>query len=203
MAPPFSPSPVFFLVAAKNLLLLSAAMVLLSRNPVHSVLFLVLAFCNGAVLLLLLGAEFLAMIFLVVYVGAIAVLFLFIVMMLNLKVDRFRQEFLGHYPLALLSLLFLSAELLVAFALPTPSPLFSPLGPLSYQQWPLILQASPNMALLGNLLYTYHYLPFLLSGFILLLAMVGSIVLSLVPSSFSLRQSIYGQVVRSNAVRLR
>src|SRR5690606_16986141 len=92
----------------KLTLLVSGLMVLAAKNPVHSVLFLILAFCNGSAYLLLLGMEFLAITFLVVYAGAVAVLFLFIVMMLNLKILEFRQTLLNHYPVgAGLLLLFL------------------------------------------------------------------------------------------------
>jgi NADH-quinone oxidoreductase subunit J len=189
----------------KLLLCFSAFMVLASQNPVHSVLFLVLVFCNGAGILLLLGFEFLAMIFLVVYVGAIAVLFLFVVMMLNLKLPGFRQSLLNHYPVSLFVLLLFFGEFtyyLSGLAVGLGSPTF--LADF-YQNWGSHLAGLSNVHLLGSLLYTYYYLAFLLSGFILLVAMVSSIFLTLGTSSGrvpSLGQDVYGQVVRSNVVRL-
>lgn len=183
------------------LLCASAFMVLASKNPVHSVLFLVLVFCNGAGLLLLGGLEFLALIFLVVYVGAIAVLFLFIVMMLNLKIIGFRQSLLNHYPVSLVLLGFLLLEM--AYGLLEISwgiPLFS----LPLSSWAVSLNGHDNIHLLGNFIYTYGYLAFLVSGLLLLVAMVASIFLTLDPLAVpsSRRQDIFLQVSRSSSLRL-
>jgi NADH-quinone oxidoreductase subunit J len=180
------------------LLPLAGLLVLGSKNPVHSVLFLVLVFLNAAAFLVLLGVEFLAMLFLVVYVGAVAVLFLFVVMMLNLKVEGFRQSLLNHYPVALLLLLGLVA---LALALTPPSSLV-PVGPAV--AWEGVLQWRENLPLLGYQLYTYQFLPLLLASLLLLVAMVGSILLTFLPSEESAgrRQNIYRQVVRSTAIRL-
>jgi len=178
----------------KVLLLLSAFMVLLVKNPIHSVLFLILAFCNGAGLLLLFGMEFLAITFLVVYAGAVAVLFLFIVMMLNLKVVEFRQTLLNHYPVSLLLLLSLFLESFLSIsglALPSSAP---------YPEWSGLLLGQSNVQVLGGLLYTYYYLPFLVAGLILLLAMLGSIVLTFSRKEGDKRQQIYDQVVRETTL---
>ena len=178
------------------LLLISGALVLLSKNPVHSVLFLILVFCNGSALLLLLGLEFLSIIFLVVYVGAIAVLFLFIVMMLNLKIVEFRQSLLNHYPVSLFFLSLFLLEFLSVF----PSTFRDGISSLNTEStdWAVLLLAKGNIQLLGELLYTYFYLPFILSGVILLLSMVGSIFLTFSKKEEGRRQLIYSQVVRSS-----
>jgi NADH-quinone oxidoreductase subunit J len=178
-----------------SLLPLLALLVLGSKNPVHSVLFLVLTFLNAAALLLLLGTEFLALLLLVVYVGAVAVLFLFIVMMLQLKLEGFRQSLLNHYPVSLLlaGLLALGGRRLL-------DPLLGPLV-LPRTSWASTLQWQDNLPLLGSLLYTHQFLPLLLASLLLLVAMVGSILLTFAPTS-GRRQSIYQQVVRTTTLRL-
>ena len=148
-------------------------MVIAARNPVHSVLFLILAFFNGAALFVLLGAEFLAMILIVVYVGAIAVLFLFVVMMLNINFVELRQGFLQYLPVGALIGLVLLAELVLvggtwAFgpemsgAMPTPE-----------------IGDRTNTEALGDILYTQYIYLFQTAGIILLVAMIGAIVLTL------------------------
>jgi NADH-quinone oxidoreductase subunit J len=182
----------------KLLLLFSGFMVLASKNPVHSVLFLILAFCNGAALLLLLGMEFLAITFLVVYAGAIAVLFLFIVMMLNLKIVEFRQSLLNHYPVSLFLLLLLGVEAVVYLS----SYQFVIHFPF-YREWSGLVAGHGNVYLLGSLLYTYYYLPFLVAGVILLVSMVGSIVLTFSKKGAEeRRQQVYDQIVRDSSIRL-
>jgi NADH:ubiquinone oxidoreductase subunit 6 (subunit J) len=193
----------FLLLFFKTLICVSAFMVLASKNPVHSVLFLILVFCNGAGLLILLGMEFLAMIFLVVYVGAIAVLFLFIVMMLNLKIVEFRQSFLNHYPVSFFIMIFFLVEVylflsnysFVNFSLSY----FSH----SYTTWVDLLQAKNNMFVIGSLLYTYYYLAFILSSIVLLVAMIGSIVLTFSKrEDYGKSQQIFEQVLRDNKIKL-
>jgi NADH-quinone oxidoreductase subunit J len=172
-------------------------LVLGSKNPVHSVLFLVLVFLNSAAFLVFLGVEFLAMLFLVVYVGAVAVLFLFVVMMLNLKVEGFRQSLLNHYPVSL-GLLF-GLGLLIFFLVPAPPLSFSPV----LVAWDGVFQWRENLPLLGYQLYTYQFLSLLLASLLLLVAMVGSILLTFLPAEepTGRRQNIYRQVVRSNSIR--
>jgi NADH-quinone oxidoreductase subunit J len=151
----------------------AGVMVISARNPVHSVLFLILAFFNAAALFVLLGAEFLAMILIVVYVGAIAVLFLFVVMMLNINFVELRQGFLQYLPIGALIGLVLLAELVLvggswAFgpemsgAMPTPE-----------------ITDRTNTEALGDILYTQYIYLFQAAGIILLVAMVGAIVLTL------------------------
>ncbi|MDP7650793.1 MAG: NADH-quinone oxidoreductase subunit J [Rhodospirillales bacterium] len=152
----------------------AAVMVISARNPVHSVLFLILAFFNGAGLFVLLGAEFLAMILVVVYVGAVAVLFMFVVMMLDINFVELRQGFLQYLPIGGVVGLVLLAELLVIAggwtlapeaasggAAPAPAP-----------------ETLSNTQALGELLYTHYIYLFQGAGLILLVAMIGAIVLT-------------------------
>ncbi|HCY47601.1 MAG TPA: NADH-quinone oxidoreductase subunit J [Alphaproteobacteria bacterium] len=183
----------FYIIAF--ITLLSAFLVVSARNPVHSVLFLILTFFSSAGLFLLLGAEFLAMILMVVYVGAVAVLFLFVVMMLDVDFAELRQGFLSYLPLGGLIALALVAEILVAIVgreLGSGSSLINQ-------------QDAANTQLIGQVLYTDHVLLFQLSGLILLVAMIGAIVLTLRHRDGVRRQNIASQVGRraEDAVELK
>jgi NADH-quinone oxidoreductase subunit J len=158
---------VFYLFA--GIMVASGAMVISARNPVHSVLFLILAFFNAAGLFVLMGAEFLAMILVVVYVGAVAVLFLFVVMMLDIDFASLRSGFTRNLPFGLLIALVLLAEIIVA-ANARGS------GPLSAGKPPEAAQ--PNIVALGEALYGRFLFPFEIAGLILLVAMIGAIVLT-------------------------
>ena len=162
----------FYLFSA--IALASGVMVISARNPVHSVLFLILAFFNAAGLFVLLGAEFLAMILVIVYVGAVAVLFLFVVMMLDINFAELRQGFLQYLPIGGLIGLVLFVELsLVSFAW-----VFGPgAAPATAAPMPPPAQLS-NTAALGMLLYTRYVYAFQAAGMVLLVAMVGAIVLT-------------------------
>lgn len=152
----------------------SAVMVISARNPVHSVLFLILAFFNSAGLFVLLGAEFLAMILVVVYVGAVAVLFMFVVMMLDINFVEMRQGFLRYLPLGAMIGLVLLGEMLVIIGGWT-------LAPEVAQTVNHPIQApdvTTNTEALGVLLYTHYIYLFQASGMILLVAMIGAIVLT-------------------------
>jgi NADH-quinone oxidoreductase subunit J len=151
----------------------SAFMVVASRNPVHSVLFLILAFVNAAGLFLLLGAEFLAMLLIVVYVGAVAVLFLFVVMMLDVDFAEFRQGFLNYLPIgALIGLIFLVELLVVVGAwVIDPQIVRAPVAPIPGNV--------TNTAAIGQVLYTQYVYYFQAAGLVLLVAMIGAIVLTL------------------------
>jgi NADH-quinone oxidoreductase subunit J len=151
----------------------AAVMVISARNPVHSVLFLILAFFNGAGLFVLLGAEFLAMILVVVYVGAVAVLFMFVVMMLDINFVELRQGFLQYLPIGGVVGLVLLAELLVIVGGWTLSP--EAAGGAAPAPAPETLN---NTRALGELLYTHYIYLFQASGLILLVAMIGAIVLT-------------------------
>ncbi len=152
----------------------SAVMVISARNPVHSVLFLILAFFNSAGLFVLLGAEFLAMILIVVYVGAVAVLFMFVVMMLDIDSVQLRQGFLQYLPLGAMIGLVLLGEMLVIIGGWTLAP---EVAATASQPTPAP-DVTTNTQALGELLYTHYVYLFQAAGMILLVAMIGSIVLT-------------------------
>jgi NADH-quinone oxidoreductase subunit J len=174
----------------------SALMVIAARNPVHSVLFLILAFFNAAALFVLLGAEFLAMILVVVYVGAVAVLFLFVVMMLDIDFVALRSGFMRYLPLGTFLGLVLFAEFLVV------------LGAWTFAGGARAVRAVPlpegvtNTEALGRILYTDYIFYFQTAGVILLVAMIGAIVLTLRQRPGVKRQSIARQVAREPAAAI-
>ena len=170
----------------------SAVMVISARNPVHSVLFLILAFFNSAGLFVLMGAEFLAMILVVVYVGAVAVLFLFVVMMLDINFVEMRQGFLHYLPVGGLIGLILLAELLIVVGGWTLAPETAGVGAAPA---PPIDEVS-NTEALGRLLYTDYIYLFQAAGIVLLIAMVGAIVLTLRRRPGVRRQNIADQIAR-------
>jgi NADH-quinone oxidoreductase subunit J len=179
----------FYLFAA--ICVASAYMVIASRNPVHSVLFLILAFVNAAGLFVMMGAEFLAMILIVVYVGAVAVLFLFVVMMLDVDFAQLRQGALQYLPVGLLiGGIFLAELLLVvgawAIGPGVPHAIASP-----------IPTTMPNTEAIGAVLYTKYVYFFEVAGLVLLVAMIGAIVLTLRHKVRVRRQSIVRQVSRT------
>jgi NADH-quinone oxidoreductase subunit J len=189
---------VFFFYVFSGVLIASAVMVIAARNPVHSVLFLILAFFNAAGLFLLLGAEFLAMILLVVYVGAVAVLFLFVVMMLDVDFAELKQGFLQYLPLgAVLGVILLVEILLVV-------------GAWAIAPEVANLRAAPapapadvdNTRALGRVLYTQYVYYFQASGLVLLVAMIGAIVLTLRHKEGVKRQDIAAQVARTPATAI-
>ena len=152
----------------------AGVMVISARNPVHSVLFLILAFFNAAGLFVLMGAEFIAMILVIVYVGAVAVLFLFVVMMLDINFAALRQGFLQYLPIGALIGIVLLAELVFVFASWT----FAPdVAAVIAAPTPAAAQVS-NTHALGRLIYTHYVYLFQAAGLILLVAMVGAIVLT-------------------------
>ena len=175
------------------IMIASAVMVISARNPVHSVLFLILAFFNAAALFLLTGAEFLAMILLLVYVGAVAVLFLFVVMMLDVDFAELKQGALQYAPVGALVGLILLAELVVVFVSTKFSPKLGEAGVL-----PIPDPATrTNTQTLGDVLYTNYVFFFQIAGLVLLVAMIGAIVLTLRHKPNVKRQSIPDQVART------
>ena len=148
----------------------SAFMVIAAKNPVHSVLFLILAFVNAAGLFVLLGAEFLAMILIVVYVGAVAVLFLFVVMMLDIDFAQLRSGFTKNLPFGIIIALVLLAEIVVA--------VFGWKAGPAMSGGHIAAARQPNIVALGQLLYSRYLFPFEIAGLILLVAMIGAIVLT-------------------------
>ena len=171
----------------------SGVMVISARNPVHSVLFLILAFFNAAGLFVLMGAEFLAMILVVVYVGAVAVLFLFVVMMLDINFARLRQGLLRYLPVGAAVGLILLAELVLIIG----SWVGAPDGSQTRPMPPATEMA--NTEALGRILYTDYVYLFQASGMVLLVAMIGAIVLTLRHREGVRRQTIGTQVRRTKA----
>jgi NADH-quinone oxidoreductase subunit J len=184
---------VFYLFAA--ITVAAGVMVVSSRNPVHSVLFLILAFFNSAGLFVLMGAEFLAMILVVVYVGAVAVLFLFVVMMLDINFVRMREGALQYLPLgAMIGLILLVELVLIGGAW-----IISPAAELAISHPVMPAAEMNNTRALGNLIYTDYIYLFQASGLILLVAMIGAIVLTLRKREGVRRQSIAKQTSRTRA----
>jgi NADH-quinone oxidoreductase subunit J len=158
----------FYLFAVMTIA--SAVLVIFARNPVHSVLWLILAFFNAAGLMLIVGAEFIALLLVIVYVGAVAVLFLFVVMMLDIDFAQLRSGFIKNLPLGILLALVLLAEVIFAVSAWRAGPALSGAAPPEATQ--------PNIVALGQVLYTRFLFPFELAGLILLVAMIGAIVLT-------------------------
>jgi NADH-quinone oxidoreductase subunit J len=160
----------FYLFAI--LVVSSGALTILSRNPVHSVLWLILAFFNAAGLMVLLGAEFIAMLLVIVYVGAVAVLFLFVVMMLDIDFAELRAGFVDYLPFGLLIALVLLAEIVLGIGLWSAGPI-----ELAQRAAPTAPDVS-NIKAIGTLLYTRYIFLFEAAGIVLLVAMIGAIVLT-------------------------
>lgn len=180
----------FYLFAA--ITVASAFMVIASRNPVHAVLFLIAAFVNSAGLFILLGAEFLALILVVVYVGAVAVLFLFVVMMLDVDFAELRAGFLRYLPVGAL----IGIVLLIELAMVLGGWVISPELTAHVQSPVAPLGNVTNTEALGRILYTKYVYFFLAAGMVLLVAMIGAIVLTLRHKEGVKRQSIAAQVAR-------
>jgi NADH-quinone oxidoreductase subunit J len=182
----------FYLFA--TLTIASAVLVIFARNPVHSVLWLIVAFFNSAGLMLLLGAEFIAMLIVIVYVGAVAVLFLFVVMMLDIDFGQLRSGFSRNMPFAVLIALVLLAEIFIA---------------VQARHEGTSIAARPaeagqsNIVALGEQLYSRYLLPFELAGLILLVAMIGAIVLTHRSRPGTRGQNVSKQIARrpEDAVR--
>ncbi|MCH2549440.1 MAG: NADH-quinone oxidoreductase subunit J [Alphaproteobacteria bacterium] len=168
----------------------SAVMVISARNPVHSVLFLILAFFNSAGLFVLLGAEFLAMILVVVYVGAVAVLFLFVVMMLDINFVELREGFLQYLPIGALVGIILMAELVLIFG----SWVINPKSEAIVATNIVSSTEITNTHALGQLIYTHYIYLFQAAGLLLLVAMIGAIVLTVRKRPNVKRQNISDQV---------
>jgi len=172
----------------------SGAMVITARNPVHAVLFLILAFFNGAGLFILLGAEFLAMLLIIVYVGAVAVLFLFVVMMLDVDFAELKAGFIKNAPVGALIGGVVLIELAALFLV-----YGFDLGVAGNVQTAMPSTGSgiDNTTALGRVIYTKYVYFFQASGLILLVAMIGAIVLTLRHKEGVKRQSVAAQVARS------
>jgi NADH-quinone oxidoreductase subunit J len=190
--------PAIFFYLFAGVCVAAAFMVVAAKNPVHSVLFLILAFVNAAGLFILLGAEFLAMILVIVYVGAVAVLFLFVVMMLDVDFAELRQGFLQYLPIgAFLGIVLLTELVLVvggwAIGSDVQQAIVSPTPPIARM---------PNAEALGHVLYTRYVYFFQAAGVVLLVAMIGAIVLTLRHKTNVRRQDIANQVARTKATAI-
>jgi NADH-quinone oxidoreductase subunit J len=189
------PQAIFFYLFAA-VCIASAIMVIAARNPVHSVLFLILAFVNAAGLFMLMGAEFLAMILIVVYVGAVAVLFLFVVMMLDVDFTELRHGFLNYLPVGGLVGVILLIELIFVVVTWIIAP-----GAPKVIAAPIASDVSNTQAL-GLVLYTRYVYYFEAAGMILLVAMIGAIVMTLQHKAGVKRQSIAEQVGRRRSTAI-
>jgi len=175
----------FLLVSINFFLLLFGVLVLISENPVHSVLFLILTFCCAASILILFRIDFLALLFIIIYVGAIAILFLFVVMMLNVKIYLFTSyKYLSIFLICLSSISFQNFFILEELFSHSNHSYFS-------------FDTFSNIDVFGQSLYNYYLTCFLLAGFILLVAMVGAIILTLNFSSHRKNELVFRQLSRS------
>jgi NADH-quinone oxidoreductase subunit J len=204
----------FLLITFSVLLLVSSFLVISSRNPVHSVIFLVVVFLSAAGLLFCLEVEFLALSFIIVYVGAIAILFLFVVMMLDIKIG---DNSLGSFNFSLLGLFF-SLLFSIGITLPLfegisvyPYPEISALDNLIaflglgiyetnylYFSWFTQIDFISNLESIGQILYTYFFVFFLIAGFILFVSMTGALMLTLTLKKSVKKQVVYKQISRHN-----
>jgi len=181
-------SLLFYLFSA--VLLTSSVLVIAARNPVHAVLFLILAFFNAAGLFLLMGAEFVAFILVIVYVGAVMVLFLFVVMMLDINFRAMRQGFSRYLPIGgTVALILLAQLVLVTSAWVVDAHVLSTTTSAT-------TGLVENTRAIGRVLYTDYFYPFQVSGLILLVAMIGAIVLTLRERKDALRQNNAQQLNR-------
>ena len=179
----------FFIVSI--IIITSSLLVILSKNPIHSVLFLILVFFNTSILFLFSNAEFLAMILLIVNIGAVAVLFLFVVMMLDINIAKQRQTFLNYLPTGLFIGFIILIELIYVVS---QSNLNFVKTNSSYIN--ISNQILENTKIIGNILYTDYFLLFQLSGIILLVAMIGAIYLTLRKRKGIKKQNIYKQILK-------
>ncbi len=173
------------------IIIISSLLVIISKNPIHSVLFLILVFFNTSILFLFSNAEFLAMVVLIVYIGAVAVLFLFVIMMLDINITKLRQTFLNYLPIGLFVGFIILLELFYVVSQ----------SKLNFVQTSSIDnnisdQILDNTKIIGNILYTDYFLLFQISGIILLVAMIGAIFLTIRKREGIKKQNIYKQILK-------
>jgi len=175
-------------------MIISSLLVLSSKNPVHSVMFLILVFLGGAGILLYLGAEFIALMFIIVYVGAIAVLFLFIVMMLDIKLNRSKTSLLQYLPFGIVFGLLFIIELYMSM-----NDIFLQINfKETNVSWYSLIDNLTNTELIGQVLYQEFIVCFLLCGILLLIAMLGAIILTQNFSSYKTNEIVAKQLSRGN-----
>ena len=183
-----------FYIIISLIILISTVYVLIARNPVHSVFFLILVFCGISILIFTLDVTFLAIIFIIVYVGAIAVLFLFVIMMLNIKYLELNENFIRYLPIIFIIISIFLIQFLKYFT----NDLLMLINFKSdlYLEWINILNNDLNILNIGYLIYNHYSIIFILASIILLIAMLGSIVLTLNKNYNIRRQDISHQVLR-------
>ena len=180
----------FFIVSI--LIITSSLLVITSKNPIHSVLFLILVFFNTSILFLFSNAEFLAMVVLIVYIGAVAVLFLFVIMMLDINIAKLRQTFLNYLPIGLLVGFIILLELIYVVS----QSKLNFTETISTNNNNISNQMLDNTKAIGNILYTDYFLLFQISGIILLVAMIGAIFLTIRKREGAKKQNIYKQTLK-------
>ena len=182
---------IFLFSIVSIIIITSSLLVIISKNPIHSVLFLILVFFNTSILFLFSNAEFLAMVILIVYIGAVAVLFLFVIMMLDINITKLRQTFLNYLPIGLFVGFIILLEL---FYVVSQSKLnFAQTSSIDNNISDQILD---NTKIIGNILYTDYFLLFQISGIILLVAMIGAIFLTIRKREGIKKQNIYKQILK-------
>jgi len=184
----------FFLIFS-SLAIISAGLVVLSKNAIHSVVALIFCFFNASALFLMLGAEFLAIILILIYVGAVMVLFMFVIMMMEVNFEKLREGFMQYLPLGLL----ISVVLLIEFSAAASSGVFQDIS----QQGKALTAEVNNTVEIGKVLYTQYMFAFEVAALILLVALIGAIVLTLRTRKDVKYQNISKQVKASKADRLR
>jgi NADH-quinone oxidoreductase subunit J len=182
-----------------SIAVIAAVAVIAAPNPVHSVIFLILVFCNITGLFILLEVEFLALIFIVVYVGAIAVLFLFVVIILNIRLIELNENLLRYLPIGILiGLIFIVEVFLLLLKDIHSIPELTEL--INYTIWSLKVHNFTNIQLVGSVLYTKYFIHFLLASIVLLIAIIGAITLTLNKELNVKRQDIYDQIQRDHKI---
>jgi len=193
----------FLFTLFSGIAIISALIVIASVNPVHSVIFLILTFFNASGILLLLEAEFLAIRFIIVYVGAIAVLFLFVVIILNIKISELTNSLYQYLPIGgLIGFVFLIEMFLIIDS--DLIPVLSNITTTCLVNWSILFDHRTNTQRIGQLIYTYYFYAFILAGAVLLIALIGAIVRTLQSNNKIYRQYIYQQISRDfeNAIFL-
>jgi len=181
-----------------GMLLFSSLMIIVVKNAIYSILFLVLSFVMATGLLFLLESEFMSLIFIVIYVGAIAVLFLFVIMMLNIKVTNSVKDLLKYFPIGnFLKFIFLIEILLIIFESFNTNPYKNNFLFNFYTNWFEKVDSISDIESLGQILYTYYVPQFLIAGIILLIAVIGSVILTLSHKNIEVKnQDTFRQVSR-------
>ena len=178
----------------------SGILIVSSRNPIHSIMFFVLVICNISGYLFLLRVEFMALIFLVVYVGAISILFLFIVMMLNIRVLDLSNKLVNYFTInSFILLIFVFEVCSIIFNFNFNGDLLLNFDTNQFN-WVSVLNSTPDVVALGHVLYLYHFDYFLIAGFVLLVAMIASIVLTLEYKIEIRNPNIYEQILANTKI---